>query len=242
MKILFIYFSFSQKAKLPENYVEPDFDPDTSENEAMTPTRTKKLEIIKPGLLNETGELDAPNVFDIQKSKNGGGGTHYELMDLSTPTSKRSSTTTYKISNSSEAGWAAMGANHHTRQPSVRSHEITGKNVRVQQKSVSTRITSMKRENKTTQTLSIVVGGFIACWLPFFIVYLITPFLGHNAISEGVKVFLTWLGWVNSAINPFIYAFYSVDFRQAFWRLTLRRFFKNARKPPYGNSAMSIRR
>lgn len=29
-------------------------------------------------------------------------------------------------------------------------------------------------------------------------------------------------GWINSAINPFIYAFYSADFRLAFWRLTCR--------------------
>lgn len=214
-------------------------DPETSDNEPITPTRSKKLEIIKPSPLTEIGEVDTPcDLLEI-RSKNGG---HYELMDLSTPTSKRSSTATYKISSNSSdaAGWS-----HHQQQaamphrvPSVRSHVPRAP----QKSSVSTRITSMKRENKTTQTLSIVVGGFIACWLPFFIVYLITPFLGHNSIGEDVKVFLTWLGWVNSACNPFIYAFYSVDFRQAFWRLTLRRFFKNSRKPPYGNSAMSIRR
>lgn len=44
------------------------------------------------------------------------------------------------------------------------------------------------------------------------------------------------------AMNPFIYAFYSVDFRAAFWRLTLRKFFKNSRKPPYVTNNMSIRR
>ncbi|KAL4143722.1 hypothetical protein QTP88_006016 [Uroleucon formosanum] len=79
---------------------------------------------------------------------------------------------------------------------------------------------SLKRENKTAQTLSIVVGGFIACWLLFFIVYLITPFLPETAIPEDMMKWLTWLGWINSAINPFIYAFVSQDFRMAFWRLT----------------------
>lgn len=34
-------------------------------------------------------------------------------------------------------------------------------------------------------------------------------------------------GWINSAINPFIYAFYSADFRLAFWRLTCRKCFKS---------------
>lgn len=130
---------------------------------------------------------------------------------------------------------------HHQRQHSMRNNDLTSKNIRIHQTSVSTRITSMRRENKTTQTLSIVVGGFVACWLPFFIVYLVTPFIEHGTIGDGVRTFLTWLGWVNSAINPFIYAFYSVDFRAAFWRLTLRRFFKNPRQP-YGTTAMSIRR
>ncbi|XKL66404.1 hypothetical protein PGB90_009824 [Kerria lacca] len=85
------------------------------------------------------------------------------------------------------------------------------------------KISSFKREHKTAQTLMIVVGGFIACWLPFFCVYLATPFLPSDTIPEILKSFLTWLGWLNSAINPFIYAFYSADFRIALWRITLRR-------------------
>ncbi|XP_067616011.1 octopamine receptor [Eurosta solidaginis] len=109
-------------------------------------------------------------------------------------------------------------------------------------KSFSNRITSLKKENKTTQTLSIVVGGFIACWLPFFIYYLITPFLDEHEVSRTLAKGLTWLGWFNSAINPFIYAFYSVDFRAAFWRLTFKRFFSVPMKPQFPANTMSIRR
>ncbi|XP_075146786.1 tyramine receptor isoform X2 [Haematobia irritans] len=109
-------------------------------------------------------------------------------------------------------------------------------------KSSSNRITSLKKENKTTQTLSIVVGGFIACWLPFFVYYLITPFLEEHQVSRTLAKGLTWLGWCNSAINPFIYAFYSVDFRAAFWRLTCKRFFSASTKPQFQTNTMSIRR
>ncbi|XP_034115517.1 tyramine/octopamine receptor [Drosophila albomicans] len=109
-------------------------------------------------------------------------------------------------------------------------------------KSLSNRITSLKKENKTTQTLSIVVGGFIACWLPFFVYYLITPFLAEHQVSRMLAKALTWLGWFNSAINPFIYAFYSVDFRAAFWRLTCKRFFSDGQKPQFPTNTMSIRR
>lgn len=86
----------------------------------------------------------------------------------------------------------------------------------------TSRVSSFKRESKTAQTLSIVVGGFIACWLPFFVVYLVTPYLEKGTIPPLFMSLLIWLGWSNSAINPFIYAFYSPDFRLAFWRLTIR--------------------
>lgn len=93
----------------------------------------------------------------------------------------------------------------------------------------ATRVSSFRRETKTAQTLSIVVGGFIACWLPFFIYYLLTPFLPADQVNSFVMAYFTWLGWINSAINPFIYAFYSPDFRIAFWRLTFKHFTKNRR-------------
>lgn len=89
------------------------------------------------------------------------------------------------------------------------------------------RVSSLRRETKTAQTLSLVVGGFVACWLPFFLYYLLTPFIPSNYVNPVLMYILTWLGWFNSAINPFIYAFYSPDFRLAFWRLTIKKCLKS---------------
>ncbi|XP_075986670.1 putative G-protein coupled receptor No18 [Anticarsia gemmatalis] len=91
------------------------------------------------------------------------------------------------------------------------------------------RVSSLRRETKTAQTLSLVVGGFVACWLPFFLYYLLTPFIPNEYVNPVLMYILTWLGWFNSAINPFIYAFYSPDFRLAFWRLTIRKCKRNKR-------------
>ncbi|KAL0130165.1 hypothetical protein PUN28_002042 [Cardiocondyla obscurior] len=87
-------------------------------------------------------------------------------------------------------------------------------------------INRVARETKTAGTLAVVVGGFVACWLPFFILYLVTPFVPVQPPDVLMQA-LTWLGWINSAINPFIYAFYSADFRLAFWRLTCRKCSKS---------------
>jgi len=224
-------------------------DHDTSEQEPLSPSRKRSA-----GQMNTNNftakELDdggSSGSSSTKQYKNG----HYELVDSSrTPSLKRSITITYKHTSSADV-WNNTGHCHHqhslkhpnatTTVPQIPETNVV-RNIRVHQKSLSNRISSLKRENKTTQTLSIVVGGFIACWLPFFIYYLITPFLPVDKFSKTLAEFLTWLGWFNSAINPFIYAFYSVDFRAAFWRLTLRRFFKNSRKAPYASTTMSIRR
>ncbi|XP_016974643.1 5-hydroxytryptamine receptor 1B [Drosophila rhopaloa] len=93
------------------------------------------------------------------------------------------------------------------------------------------RVSTTKRDSKTAKTLTIVMGGLIACWLPFFVYYLLIPFLPPPAVLQDLMFGFTWIGWVNCAINPFIYAFYNPDFRTAFWRLTCRPICKQKRPP-----------
>lgn len=130
---------------------------------------------------------------------------------------KRSATVTYKTSKVSRISIRS-------KQHFVNEHTVEHQN---------NRVSSLRRETKTAQTLSIVVGGFVACWLPFFLYYLLTPFLPRDYVKPGLMAFLTWLGWFNSAINPFIYAFYSPDFRVAFWRLTVKRCSKDSRRADF---------
>ena len=79
------------------------------------------------------------------------------------------------------------------------------------------RIRFMK-EQKTAKTLAVVVGGFILLWLPFFIMYVIPR--ERYAFNPHLVTFITWLGYFNSVINPFIYAYCSKQFRMAFWNIT----------------------
>lgn len=54
-------------------------------------------------------------------------------------------------------------------------------------------INRVARETKTAGTLAVVVGGFVACWLPFFILYLATPFVPMEP-PDILMLALTWLG------------------------------------------------
>lgn len=175
--------------------------------------------------------------------------TLYELVEISKSSStiRTSSTLTCKFSTchqfkpvhfcqseTSISESCLSSSKHRTMAPTSTNHHLhhsLAANGRSSSygggKRMPIRISSSKRETKAAQTLSMVVGGFIACWLPFFVYYLLIPFLPPDSVSETAMRFLTWLGWLSSAINPFIYAFYNTDFRIAFWRLTFRKLCKS---------------
>ena len=76
----------------------------------------------------------------------------------------------------------------------------------------------LKREHKAAKTLGIIMGGFLCCWLPFFIWYVAST-MGGFSTPDVVVSTLFWVGYFNSALNPIIYAFFNRDFRNAFRRL-----------------------
>lgn len=75
---------------------------------------------------------------------------------------------------------------------------------------------SLSRERRAARVLGIVMGVFVLCWLPFFIMYVAAPFCDGCLSSERLVNFITWLGYANSALNPVIYTVFNTDFRRAF--------------------------
>lgn len=78
---------------------------------------------------------------------------------------------------------------------------------------------SLSKERRAARTLGIIMGVFVVCWLPFFLMYVIKPFCPSCCFSNRLINFITWLGYINSALNPIIYTIFNLDFRRAFKKL-----------------------
>uniref|UniRef100_A0A673FNY4 5-hydroxytryptamine receptor 1F n=2 Tax=Sinocyclocheilus rhinocerous TaxID=307959 RepID=A0A673FNY4_9TELE len=85
--------------------------------------------------------------------------------------------------------------------------------------SVRRRRISSTRERKAATTLGLILGAFVICWLPFFIHEVIVTICESCSLSPEMTNFLTWLGYLNSLINPLIYTIFNEDFKRAFQKL-----------------------
>lgn len=75
----------------------------------------------------------------------------------------------------------------------------------------------LAKERKASTTLGIIMSAFTVCWLPFFILAIVRPFLSENHhVPPTLSSLFLWLGYANSLLNPIIYATLNRDFRKPF--------------------------
>lgn len=78
-----------------------------------------------------------------------------------------------------------------------------------------------KREVRTAKNLAIIVVFFMICWMPLYTVNCIQAFCSNCNVPVWLLDAFIVLSHVNSALNPFLYAYHMTDFRKAlkqhFW-------------------------
>lgn len=72
--------------------------------------------------------------------------------------------------------------------------------------------TALSREIKAAKQLGVIMGAFTLCFFPYFVIFMVVAFC-HKCVGIGVIVTATWIGYLNSSLNPILYPLCNVNFR-----------------------------
>lgn len=101
---------------------------------------------------------------------------------------------------------------------------VAHRQLRSIQNTTSAKMSNMS-QTKATKTLAIIMGAFLSFWTPFFVCNITDPFISYSTPSVLFET-LVWVGYLNSTVNPLIYAFFYSWFRKALRLFTSGNFFK----------------
>ncbi|XP_071525075.1 histamine H1 receptor-like [Panulirus ornatus] len=77
---------------------------------------------------------------------------------------------------------------------------------------------NLVKERKAARQLGVIVGAFMACWVPYFTLFPIMA-LCDTCVPAHAHTATIWLGYLNSALNPVLYPLCNHNFRRAFARM-----------------------
>ncbi|KAH3882584.1 hypothetical protein DPMN_006526 [Dreissena polymorpha] len=86
------------------------------------------------------------------------------------------------------------------------------------------------QNRKLAKVLSAILITYLITWTPYQLLVLLQPFCPTCVNANGWYIALC-LCYLNSTINPFMYALCNVNFRRAYWNILTCRFRRPLKQP-----------
>jgi len=93
---------------------------------------------------------------------------------------------------------------------------------------------SLSSDVKAAKQLGVIMGAFCVCFLPYFVCFVVVA-VCHQCVDDQLMTTVTWIGYVNSTLNPFLYPLCNRQFRISF-----RRMFSNVRNFGAATSSVAV--
>lgn len=74
------------------------------------------------------------------------------------------------------------------------------------------------RDRKTFITLTYILATYLVCWVPFHFVFDCSA-INPSLVPDKLYTAAFWMTYVNSTLNPIVYAFSNKEFKEAFKRV-----------------------
>ena len=77
---------------------------------------------------------------------------------------------------------------------------------------------SLQKEIKAAKQLGVIMSAFTVCFLPYFVCFMVVAFC-ESCVPTELTMAVTWVGYINSTLNPFLYPLCNDRFKRKFRKM-----------------------